>query len=83
VLLCLARDPTLRLRDVAVQVGVTERAVQRIVTELEEGGYLRRIKEGRCNRYEIDLDLPLRHPVERHCEVSKLVRMVVGANASK
>lgn len=78
VLLCLARDPEMRLRDVASLVGVTERAVQRIVGELEEAGYLLRSKQGRRNYYEIDLDLPLRHPVERHCEVGKLVKMVLG-----
>jgi DNA-binding transcriptional ArsR family regulator len=78
VLLCIARDPAVRLRDVAEQVGVTERAVQRIVTELEEGGYLRREREGRCNRYEVDLDVPLRHPIERHCPVAGLVEMVLG-----
>lgn len=78
VLLCLARDPEMRLRDVADLVGVTERAVQRIVRELEEAGYLLRSKQGRRNRYEIDLDLPLRHPVERHCKVAKLVTMVLG-----
>lgn len=78
VLLCLARDPEMRLRDVADLVGVTERAVQRIVGELEDAGYLVRSKQGRRNRYEIDLDLPLRHPVERHCKVAKLVRMVLG-----
>jgi DNA-binding IclR family transcriptional regulator len=78
VLLCLARDPEMRLRDVADLVGVTERAVQRIVAELEEGGYLLRSKQGRRNRYEIGLDLPLRHPIERHCKVAKLVAMVLG-----
>lgn len=77
VLLCIARDPSVRLRDVAEQVGVTERAVQRIVAELEEAGYLRRQREGRCNRYEVDLDIPLRHPIEQHCPVADLVEMVL------
>lgn len=79
VLLCLARDPEIRLRDVANLVGVTERAVQRIVRDLEDGGYLLRKKQGRRNSYDIDLHLPLRHPIERHCEVAKLVSMVLGA----
>ena len=83
VLLCIAREPDIRLRDVAEQVGVTERAVQRIVTELEEAGYLQREKEGRCNRYEVDLDLPLRHPIERHCPVAALVKMVHGSVRSR
>lgn len=80
VLLCIAQDPAIRLRDVAEQVGVTERAVQRLVTELEEGGYLRRQREGRCNRYEVDLDVPLRHPIEQHCPVADLVKMVLGTS---
>jgi predicted transcriptional regulator of viral defense system len=83
VLLCIAREPDIRLRDVAEHVGVTERAVQRIVTELEEAGYLQREKEGRCNRYEVDLDLPLRHPIERHCPVAALVKMVHGSPRSR
>ena len=83
VLVCIARDPAIRLRDVAEQVGVTERAVQRIVTELEEAGYLHREREGRCNRYEVDLDIPLRHPIERHCAVAALVKMVLGSARSR
>lgn len=83
VLVCLARDPEMRLRDVAGIVGVTERAVQRIIRELEEAGYLLRSKQGRRNRYEIDLELPLRHPVERHCKVAKLVAMVLGNSRSR
>lgn len=66
VLVCLKRDPFARLRDIAEQVGITERAVQRIVTELEVYGAIQRIREGRRNRYEINLDLPLRHPMESH-----------------
>lgn len=76
VLLCLAHTPELRLRDVATQVGVTERAVQRIVADLVEGGYLTRRRAGRQNEYEIDVDLPLRHPVEAHQTVRTLMRLV-------
>lgn len=78
VLLCLAREPDLRLRDIAERVGLTERAVQKIVAELEQGGALTRVREGRRNRYRLHLDLPLRHPVERHCSVGDLVRMVLS-----
>lgn len=77
VLICLFRDPTLRLRDVADQVGITERAVQRIVMELEEGGMLTRKREGRRNTYEVHGDLPLRHPIEAHCSVNDLLRMII------
>lgn len=76
VLLCLARAPELRLRDVAVEVGVTERAVQRIVADLEEGGYLVRRRSGRHNEYEINDSLPLRHALESHQSVQALVRLV-------
>lgn len=76
VLLCLARSPELRLRDVAVVVGVTERAVQRIIADLEEAGYLTRSRHGRQNQYEIEQDLPLRHAVEAHQTVRGLIRMV-------
>jgi predicted ArsR family transcriptional regulator len=63
-LVCIARDPGLRLRDVAERVGVTERAAQRIVSDLVDGGYLERQKEGRRNAYRVRADRPLRHPVE-------------------
>ena len=78
VLLCVARDPTARMRDVADLVGITERAVQRIVADLEEAGYVERIREGRRNRYEVRTNLPLRHPIERHERVSALVKFVLG-----
>lgn len=73
VLICLARDPSARLRDVAVEVGITERAVQRIVADLEHAGVLTRVREGRRNRYVIHGDRPLRHPVEAHTKVSALL----------
>lgn len=79
VLVCLAQSPGLTLRDVALQVGVTERAVQRIVHDLEEGGYLTRRRSGRQNEYEIDGTLPLRHPVEAHQSVRALIDMATGA----
>jgi hypothetical protein len=75
VLICLARSPELRLRDVALIVGVTERAVQRIVTDLEEGGYLTRHKSGRQNAYEINIDGPMRHPVESPSTVRGLIAL--------
>jgi DNA-binding Lrp family transcriptional regulator len=76
VLLCLAQSPELRLRDVAEQVGVTERAVQRIVSDLVEEGYLIRRRAGRQNEYEIDMTLPLRHPVEAHQTVRTLMALI-------
>ncbi len=69
------------MRDVAAQVGLTERAVQRIVGELEEAGYLAHERYGRRNRYEIRASLPLRHPVESHCAMSELLELLVGRAA--
>ncbi len=73
------RTPSFRLRDVAARVGITERAVQRIVTDLEGEGYLVVSKDGRRNRYRINQELPLRHPVERHRTVEALIGLVVEA----
>ena len=73
VLLTLAQDPELRIRDVAVEVGITERAAQRILHDLVEAGYVERQKQGRRNTYSLVLDRPLRHPVESRHTVGELV----------
>jgi hypothetical protein len=77
VLLALARDPSARLRDVATLVGITERAVQRIVADLEAEGYLTRERNGRRNEYSVHADRPLRHPIEAHRKVRALIDLVV------
>ena len=76
VLLALTRDPEARLRDVAGLVGITERAAQRIVAELEEEGYLTRTRDGRRNRYEIHPDVPLRHPLERDHDIGEVLAVL-------
>lgn len=76
VLVCIARDPEIRLRDVAVLVGITERAAQRIVADLIEGGYLSTTKVGRRNRYEVHADLPFRHPIESHSSIRALLELI-------
>ena len=76
VLACLARDPAARVRDIAVLVGITERAVQRIVADLEEGGVITRQRAGRRNQYEIHSERPLRHAIEAHCTVGDLLGVV-------
>jgi DNA-binding MarR family transcriptional regulator len=76
VLLCIAAEPDVLLSDVATRVGITERAVQRIVSELEAEGYVVRYREGRRNRYEVASELPLRHAIERHQRVASLIALV-------
>lgn len=76
VLLCLAADPGVRLRDVADRVGITERAVQHIVADLEKGGVVTRTRDGRRNHYTIHADRPLRHPIESHCTVRSLLALL-------
>lgn len=75
VLICLDRDPLARLRDVAARVGITERAVQRIIADLEEADVITRRRTGRRNQYEIHPERPLRHTVEAHCTVGDLLRV--------
>ncbi|MBX3249924.1 MAG: winged helix-turn-helix transcriptional regulator [Myxococcales bacterium] len=76
VLLCVARDSDVRVRDVADEVGITERAVQRILGELEDAGVLQRERRGRRNHYEVDASVPLRHPLEAHRTVGDLLRVL-------
>jgi len=73
VLVCVARDPRMRLREVADCVGITERAAHRIVCELEVAGYLSRRREGRRNAYEVHPDRPLRHDLERSTDLRALL----------
>ncbi|MDY7087645.1 MAG: winged helix-turn-helix domain-containing protein [Actinomycetota bacterium] len=73
VLLCIARDSGIRHRDLAAQIGITERAAQRIVAELVEAGYLTSTRDGRRNRYQMNRDLPLRHPLEREHRIGEIL----------
>lgn len=75
ILVCIARDPNIRVREIAQAVGITERAVQRILGELEEAGVISRSRKGRRTHYEIDGDLPLRHPVEAEHSIDELLRL--------
>jgi DNA-binding Lrp family transcriptional regulator len=77
VLVCLAIDPDSRLRDVATAVGITERAVQKIVSDLEEARVIVRERTGRRNSYRLNLDVPLRHPLESHRTVGTLLSLVL------
>ncbi len=73
VLVCIARDPGIRGRDIAEQVGITERSAQAIVGDLVEAGYVQRTRVGRRNHYVVNLDLPVRHPVEQPHRVGELL----------
>ncbi|HKJ15832.1 MAG TPA: winged helix-turn-helix domain-containing protein [Xanthomonadales bacterium] len=81
VLVCLADNPRMRLVEVARRVGVTERTAFRIITNLEEAGVLSIIKDGRRNTYLIDLKRHLRHPLESHCTVGQLLRVILSPAA--
>lgn len=76
VLETIATDPTVRLRDIARSVGITERTAAQIVSDLAEAGYLTKSRDGRRNSYEVHEDLPLRHPQHRHHTVGELIRFL-------
>jgi len=78
VLVCLAHDSETRLRDVAADVGLTERAVQKIVRDLQESGMITISKHGRRNRYHIDNKKTLRHNLEAHCTLGALVDLIIN-----
>jgi|SRR5882757_6947141 hypothetical protein len=79
VLISLSRDPTLRLRDIAGSVGVTERATATLVSELVHAGYLQRFKEGRRNHYRVDLTGGLRHQVTAGVSVGAVLAPLIPA----
>jgi DNA-binding MarR family transcriptional regulator len=76
VLAVLHSDPRLVLRQVAIEVGITERAVQRIIQDLEEGGFIEREKVGRQNRYHVVTKQSLRHPIEAHRKIGDLLKLI-------
>ncbi len=81
VLICLVRNPDMVLREVALLVGITERAVQKIVADLEEAGVLTRHREGRRNHYRINRRIRLRHPLEDHAKIGDLLDVVATVEA--
>ena len=78
VMVCLAKNGDRPLREVALEVGITERAVQRIIADLEEGGYLVRERVGRQNSYSLILNKELRHPIEADHTIGDIVRVLAG-----
>ena len=73
ILVCLVKDPTTTVRNLSLQIGITERSVQRILAELEQAGVVSRAKEGRRNRYDVNLEFRLRHPLESQHTVGELL----------
>ncbi|MBB5085305.1 helix-turn-helix transcriptional regulator [Nonomuraea endophytica] len=78
VLLEIARDPEVRIREVAADIGVTERTVQTVVNDLRDAGYLTRERIGRRNHYKLNPDLHFRHPAEAGMPVGRLIDMFSG-----
>ena len=83
VLYCISCWPDIRIRDIAVKVRITERAVQRIVVDLERGGYLKRERVGRQNHYRLEPRLHLRHPLEHHVKVGRLLAVLQPGTAAR
>ena len=81
-LLCIAEDPRARMRDIAATVGITERAAQRIVSDLVGAGYLDRERDGRRNRYTVRLDLRVKLPNQRDVDLGALMTVLAPATAS-
>jgi predicted transcriptional regulator len=78
VLVCIAGDPGIRLRDIGDRVGITERAAHRIVGQLTEAGYITRQRNGRRNQYSFNADVPLLDPIARDRNVGELVDVLTG-----
>ena len=83
VLLCIARDPQSRARDIAEQTGITERAAQRILADLITDGYITRTKVGRRNHYTIDPRGHLRHPTLRDLSIGTLIGVLTTDGGAK
>ncbi len=81
VLLCIAHDPGVRLRDIATALGITERSAYGIVTDLADAGYVVKEKDGRRNRYQIRQDLPLRGSISDERTIGEVLDILVDAKA--
>jgi DNA-binding Lrp family transcriptional regulator len=78
VLLCIAQDPGVRLREIGEAVGITERAAHRIVVELAAAGYISRRRNGRRNHYTIQSHLPLPDPLANEQKIGDLLAILAG-----
>jgi hypothetical protein len=82
VLLCIAGDPAIRLRDIAAQLGITERRAYGIVADLTQAGCVAKLKDGRRNRYQIQVHLPLPEPASQQPTIGELLALLAGASPS-
>jgi DNA-binding MarR family transcriptional regulator len=82
VLVCIAHDPGVRLRDIAARLDITERSAYGIVTALAEAGYIVKQKDGRRNRYQILAHLPLPEPTSRERTVGEILALLAGTDAA-
>lgn len=80
VLVCIARDPGVRLRDIGERLGITERTAHRIVTELSTAGYITRERDGRRNRYTVNTEIPLPDPIAPGQNVGELLAILGGGS---
>jgi DNA-binding IclR family transcriptional regulator len=80
VLVCIAHDPGARLRDIAVTLGITERSAYSIVTDLTDGGYVVKEKDGRRNRYQIQAHLPLREAITQERTIGEMLDVLLETN---
>jgi Winged helix DNA-binding domain len=83
VLLCIAEDPGVRLRDIAARLAITERSAYGIVTDLAEAGYVVKEKDGRRNRYQIQEHLPLPDPTGRERTVGDVLALLTGEDKQR
>jgi len=83
VLMCIAHDPGIRLRDIASTLGITERTAYGIVTDLTEGGYVIKEKDGRRNRYQIQAHVPLREPITRERTIGEVLDVLLGTGGRR
>ena len=81
VLLCIAHDPDARLRDIAASLGITERSVYGIVTDLTAAGYVVKHKDGRRNLYQIQAHLPLPEPASKEPAIGEVLALLIGSRA--
>ena len=81
VLLCIAHDPAARLRDIAASLGITDRSVHGIVTDLTAAGYVVKHRDGRRNRYQIQVHLPLPEPASQEPAIGEVLALLIGSRA--